>query len=333
MSLSPAPQASLPSVRIKRTFSMLGVAISIESTIDAAIELVDDTYGAFAAPADPDAFVIEVLTDPEHDSFGVTGPAGVLETTGSLDAALIAVLNCVAATVVRGLYDQGLLAVHAGAVVHRGRALVVAGPSGYGKTTVTLGLVRAGLGLLSDELAVLDPRSRRVLPYRRSAHVRPMTRVLVPELEPVCNRPRRDLGDGNEWVISPIALESVFPGCLAADSPLGAVLVLDGPPEASAAAEIESVPAAVAVMELLRGTPAAAIDFGESLGRIATALDGVRCGRLRGGTLDCTVDAVVSWLEEKHGARGPRIASPDRPARVIRVIRTRRPQRVDPGDR
>ena len=242
MSLSPSPPASLPSARVTRSFSMLGVGISIESTIEAAIELVDDTYGAFAAPADPDAFVIDALSDPLDDSFAVTGPAGELEPARSLDAALIAVLNCVAATVARGLYDRGLLAVHAGAVVHRGRALVVAGPSGHGKTTLTLGLVRAGLGLLSDELAVLDPRSRRVLPYRRSAHVRPMTRILVPELDPLCDRPRRNLGDGNEWVVSPAALETAFPGCLAADSPLGAVLLLDGPPDADATAEILPVP-------------------------------------------------------------------------------------------
>ena len=272
---------------------MLGVGISIESTIEAAIELVDDTYGAFAAPADPDAFVIDALSDPLDDSFAVTGPAGELEPARSLDAALIAVLNCVAATVARGLYDRGLLAVHAGAVVHRGQALVVAGPSGHGKTTLTLGLVCAGLGLLSDELAVLDPRSRRVLPYRRSAHVRPMTRILVPELDPLCDRPRRNLGDGNEWVVSPAALETAFPGCLAADSPLGAVLLLDGPPDADATAEILPVPAALAAMELLRGTPAAAIDFSDSLRRIAATLAGVRCGRLRAGSLDSTVNAVV----------------------------------------
>lgn len=54
--------------------------------------------------------------------------------------------------------------VHAGAVGWRGRAILIPGSSGTGKTTLTAALVRAGASLFSDEFAVLD-RSGRVHPY------------------------------------------------------------------------------------------------------------------------------------------------------------------------
>jgi len=56
--------------------------------------------------------------------------------------------------------------IHAGAVGWRGKAIVIPGNSGAGKTTLTAALVRAGATLLSDEHAVLD-RQGRVHPYPR----------------------------------------------------------------------------------------------------------------------------------------------------------------------
>lgn len=46
--------------------------------------------------------------------------------------------------------------VHAGAVAHRGRGIVLPGPSFAGKTTLVAALLAAGASYLSDELAVID---------------------------------------------------------------------------------------------------------------------------------------------------------------------------------
>ncbi len=54
--------------------------------------------------------------------------------------------------------------IHAGAVGWRGKAILLPGNSGAGKTRMTAALVRAGATLLSDEFAVLD-RKGRVHPY------------------------------------------------------------------------------------------------------------------------------------------------------------------------
>ena len=52
------------------------------------------------------------------------------------------------------------VALHAGAVIDQGRAILVCGPSGSGKSTVTGWLVDHGLGYLSDELLLLDQCGR-----------------------------------------------------------------------------------------------------------------------------------------------------------------------------
>jgi hypothetical protein len=61
--------------------------------------------------------------------------------------------------------------VHAGVVAVDGRALIVPGRSGTGKTTLVRALVEAGATYYSDEYAVLD-REGRVHPYARRPSVR-----------------------------------------------------------------------------------------------------------------------------------------------------------------
>lgn len=61
--------------------------------------------------------------------------------------------------------------VHAGVVAVKGRAILVPGRSGAGKTTLVRALVDAGATYYSDEYAVLDGQGR-VLPYARRPSVR-----------------------------------------------------------------------------------------------------------------------------------------------------------------
>jgi hypothetical protein len=61
--------------------------------------------------------------------------------------------------------------IHAGAVAHRGAAIVLPGKSFAGKTTLVAALVRAGATYFSDEFAVLDD-SARVHPYAKPVSVR-----------------------------------------------------------------------------------------------------------------------------------------------------------------
>ena len=132
----------------------------------------------------------------------------------------IALLEAMVGAVVAGLYQRGVLAVHAGAAQGPRGAIVVAGRSGQGKSTLILGLVRRGLGLLSDELALLDPAAGLVHPYPRAIHVRPATIGLLPELAPLEGRPRHELGGGSEWSVAPTEIADLLGGRLGDAAPL-----------------------------------------------------------------------------------------------------------------
>jgi hypothetical protein len=54
------------------------------------------------------------------------------------------------------LKRRSVFSVHAGAVAADDRALLLAGPSGAGKTTLTVALVRCGLDFLGDDLAFVS---------------------------------------------------------------------------------------------------------------------------------------------------------------------------------
>jgi hypothetical protein len=69
-------------------------------------------------------------------------------------------------------HSRDFVFVHAGVVGVGGRALVLPGTSGAGKTTLVRALLKAGATYYSDEYALLDSRGR-VHPYPRALSIRP----------------------------------------------------------------------------------------------------------------------------------------------------------------
>jgi hypothetical protein len=286
----PAPQTAW--------YSVLGIPVAVTSGEPAALRHVDETYAAFrsAHALGGQPIALQLLRTNAEPGYSVLDATGVRRWPTYTDALLDLFDRLVHALLAR-LLAQGIYVVHAGAAVFDGRALVLAGRSGQGKTTLTLGLVRRGLGLLSDEFAVVEPAGRWLLPYHRSLHVRPGTPELIPELRFLYQRPRHELGGGSEWALTPDDLENALPGCLAAAAPLRYVLLLDGAPRADKPPAITPIPAALAALELLRGAWAASVDFNGTLAQLGQLLDGVACARLGVGALESTLDVIVAWLE------------------------------------
>jgi len=280
-------------------YSVLGVPVAVGSNVAGALECVDATYIAFrrASAAPEKGFVARLLRLDPEDAFLVDDSQGYQRRWRDAHAALLDLLDRIVHGVLAHLYKQGIYAIHAGAVVYKGAALIIAGRSGQGKTTLVLGLLRRGLGLLSDEFAIADSAQQLILQYRRSLHIRPGTPELIPELAYLHDQPQQRLGGGIEWSLSPDQLAQALAGGLAPAAPPRYVLLLDGPPRPQAEPALVALPAAVATLELLRGTWAASVDFSAGLARIGRLLDGVVCARLQAGAFEPTLDVLMQWLE------------------------------------
>lgn len=285
-------------------YDVLGIRMSVTSDLDDVLAIVDATYAAFRIltstpdPATTDETLGFRLVDlGMSGSCRLDGPDGRSVRLDSRTEGLFALLEGMVGSIVERLHGAGILAAHAGAVAGPTGAIVVAGRSGQGKTTLVLGLVRAGMGLLSDELALLDPDDAVIRPYRRAVHVRPSTLGLLPELAPLGSRPLDQLGGGSEWTVSQPDVVDLLGGRLADALPLGAVVLLDGTPDPSALPRIADVPPAVAAVELMRSTWAASVDFGGTLDAVGRMLSHVPCLRLSVGRFDPTVDLLLARLE------------------------------------
>ena len=302
--MSPAPPISAitddASVPIA-WYTVLGVPVAVSSDLAGALACVEATYAAFRDTPGvlAEAFAAQLLR--REDAFLVADSYGYQRRWPNAHAALLDLLDRIVHGVLARLHGQGMYAIHAGTVVYKGAALMIAGRSGQGKTTLVLGLVRRGLGLLSDEFAIADPAQQLLHPYRRSLHIRPGTPELIPELAFLCDRPQQHLGGGIEWTLPPDQLARALPGGLASAAPPRYVLLLDGPPRPQVAPALVPIPAAVATLELLRGTWAASVDFDGGLARIGRLLDGVACARLRAGALEPTLDVLLQWMEAECG--------------------------------
>jgi HprK-related kinase A len=95
------------------------------------------------------------------------------------------------------------LLFHSGAVEADGTGVLLPGASGSGKSTLVAGLVRAGLGYLTDELAALDMASGRLLPYPKPITVKPGSFDVLSDMDPdACVAPGTGPWAGQEWHVA-----------------------------------------------------------------------------------------------------------------------------------
>lgn len=282
-------------------FTIQGIELIVRSNDQMILDRVRDTYGWFTAGGrtvtgrGPLATVQVACLRRADGSATVVDAEGRATLWEQPDLPLVALFDAIVAGVIAALSRTGILAIHAGVVGLNGRAILIAGRSGRGKTTLVLGLLRRGLDLLSDELALVAVDDRTMLAYPRGLHVRPTALGLFPELGFMAEVEPYDLGGGSEWSVGPDALRRAFDTRVTNSIPLAAVILLDGDPVADAEPDLGSVSPAIATMELVRGTPEAAWAFDEVLARLPRIVGDVPCARIRSARLEDTVDAVLDF--------------------------------------
>lgn len=90
------------------------------------------------------------------------------------------------------------LLVHAAVVERKGCAAILPAPPGSGKSTLCAGLIHRGWRLLSDELAMIDPHSRKLVPLVRPVSLKNRSLELIRAYVPgaVLTEETRDTAKG-----------------------------------------------------------------------------------------------------------------------------------------
>jgi hypothetical protein len=147
--------------------SFNGSQVSVVTDVDYVKRTLDQSYGpVLEAEATACVGTLSIM-QAGADSVDITGTESLRWHYTKIDPLLSYIKQYV-----HGLFMQAhrdLLWVHAAVVEWDGRAVVLCGRSGVGKSTLSLLLCASGWRLLSDDVAPILPTSNVVLPFYQGA--------------------------------------------------------------------------------------------------------------------------------------------------------------------
>jgi hypothetical protein len=286
IALRAARPATMPTVAHFRNF---GYAFSVETRSSSAIEFLRRLYDPFtdgnasAGPVAP-TFCLTVRSKGRGLSWEVSLEGDPLCSARSLGAALNHLEYEICSRIIAA--RPASLVLHGATILTDRGAAFISGPSGAGKTTLSLALAARGYRLGGDDIALLDPRTNTVRPMPRCFHLDARSRRLL-----------RDLGA----TLPPESVRHAFmtPADLGttdhtASAVRWAIYLEPGDGPRPRLAPLSQAEAVVRLLsETARGTYSTA-EVIEALGALVLASD---CRHLLRGRLSDTADTIASLLE------------------------------------
>ncbi|MES1242355.1 MAG: hypothetical protein ABUT39_12110 [Acidobacteriota bacterium] len=261
---------------MRALFHPLGRTLLLETDSEAILALAEDTFGRFG-PADS--------TRPPDITLHLPGPLTDPPAAFRSHVLLYAFLS--------RLRDHGLMAVHGAALVRNGRAVLLRGPGGTGKTTLAYAGARSRFRMLAEDVVWVDLRDGlwRGMPWH--VHLLPDAGQLFPELE---GRPAV-LESAGKMKLE-VDLDTIRPGSAATEARPGPIVLLEREPGPGSHLDPLAPLALDTALELWRRSPAGTEeDFPGYLDRVRELLQG-GAWRLRIGTdLDKALDLLETLLE------------------------------------
>jgi HprK-related kinase A len=191
-------------------------------------------------------------------------------------------------------YLPGYYQIHAAVMSWRGDGAIMAGCPGQGKSTLAAGLLARGWSYLSDEFALIDPRSRLLMPYPKTLCIKAgsfdvLTRLGLPlELDRVLHKASK----GPVSLLDPLAVRAD-----AVSKPCPVRLIVFPEYQAGATPRIEPMSRARAVYELIQVSFNFTKFRGNGLSLLAETARRAQCVRLRTGDLAASCELLQSYMD------------------------------------
>jgi hypothetical protein len=300
----------LPPFLPDESYRFLGHALAVRSNSPEVLDYIRSVYHWFRPPhPEPAPAVLEVL-----DRLALAGELVIRDDRGSftlpcrdihaldgdgdpgMDADSYPLAHVEAALlryVARLATGHDLL--HAAALAVQGRAVMLAGPSGRGKSTLCLALLARGFELLSDELACVRRRGAMVDPFPRVIKFDEQSRRVLHIPRERVIRARYTAHGEPLWLLE---VEDAAPAGVAAPAPLRGVVLLEG---FAARTRLEPVSPMQALLALSRLSLRRAVDPAATVFRAAPFVGAVPCYTLIAGDLDDAADAVNALMSADAG--------------------------------
>jgi hypothetical protein len=155
-----------------RRYTILGTRVRLESDSERLLELFHRDYGRFADDGEGEAdLVLRYSAEGPAVGFCRAGGGAGEQSLAEYPDPVHQAWQWGTAALFDNLRDH--LLIHGAVVVRDGRAVIVAGPAGAGKTTLALRLTDHGFTLYSDEICPIHRRTGRVHPFPRSVWICP----------------------------------------------------------------------------------------------------------------------------------------------------------------
>lgn len=164
-------------------FEIVNVPVAIESNSRRFLKDVGDIFHYFKAPR-PDLYL------DDNNSFHVS--IGPISTIVHGDRVIYQssnyryILEYLEYQIYNFLIDRlsNYYLIHAGVVSWHNNALLLPARSGGGKTTLIASLIKNGLKYLTDEIAIIEPRTLMIYPFPKPLNIKTGSLPLFPDLEP-----------------------------------------------------------------------------------------------------------------------------------------------------
>jgi hypothetical protein len=252
--------------------------------------LMTGLYRDFEAPS-PDGPEVEAILqrdDEDHFSWRIGEKAG---TTSTLSSALWNLEAAVCETIIRS--QRRAIAIHAATIQFEDSVAMLAGSSQVGKTTLSLALARRGFPVRGDDVALVEPERRHVLPIPRCFHVDDQGAGLLE-----ANGPPLPAA----WTRFRFIVPNDFSARAGSPGRARWLIFMRGP--RAEHPSIAAISQAEMTARLLSETGQGPLSDSETVAVICGLAADASCFMLTPGPLSETADAVATLLAKSKGAAG-----------------------------